>query len=159
MKRIQDKSTVTIPRVYFEYLNKIRLMLEPDEDKSIETNQKLADLRALPLAHLQNHEQRLFFWKRLEAACASYSHLVSRDRKKIEADIKSRDNERFADAISERSKPKAPKTKAKAEAGSYEREAIKNETKEEKALRKAIAGMVALGMSESEAKKALGIGE
>jgi hypothetical protein len=152
MKMLSDKSKVEIPRIYFEYLNRMRLFIEPDEDASLETNEKEAERRTIPLVQNMNHEQKLFLLRRLQAGCASVSLMISRDRKNIERVIKERDNERFADALAERTKPRVVKKQPKAIIA-------ETETKQEKALRQAIAGMVALGMNESEAKTALGIKE
>jgi hypothetical protein len=152
MRMLTDKSKVEIPRVYFEYLNRMRLAIEPDEDLSIETNQKIAGLKMWPIVNTLNHEQRLFMLRRMQAACGVISESLGRDRKKIEADIKERESERFSEAIKERAKKITPKKPKPDEMTSEELKL----SKEQKNLLKAISGMIAFGMKPLEAIMKMG---
>lgn len=152
MKMLSDKTKVEIPRIYFEYLNRMRLFIEPDENVSIETNQKVSEIKIIPLVDTMNHEQTLIMLKRMEAGCAAISLLLARDRKKIERDLKERDTERYNEALKERAKKIKPK-KPKADEMS-EPELILS--KEQKALMKAIAGMTKFGMKPLDALIAMG---
>lgn len=138
--------TVTIPLTLYNKLNAMRLLIEPIriggevENLSVKTNEQDADIKCQQILVGVKVEDQFLMLRRLESACATISLSVSKVRKSIEIDLSKRDKARMADAVSHREAPKTPKVAAK-----VERKVL---TKEDKA----IAALMALGLSEVDAR-------
>ena len=142
--------TAPVPKHVLDKLNAARLLIEPQLDRNIRTNEQDADIRGQQWIHEsaqgRNHEEHqkylVFVLRRLESLCATFSLAVSKQRRTIEESLNREEIEAFEVARQARAVHaiKAPKTVAK------------KQTKEEKELANAVATLMRFtGITETAA--------
>ena len=157
-----NSESITIPRILFEKLNAARLLLEPIPELSHKTNEFDSEIKTRQFIHEMKLEDQFLVLKRLESAASTVSMLLSKHRREIEQTLSERDKAKYEKARQgNREKTKEEKAAEKAEKerlahanrapGTTGRVEAKKLTKEEKA----IAALISIGLSESEAKESI----
>ncbi len=143
---------VTIPRVYFEYLNACRLLWEPLPDCNQQTNRIDAQIKVRQLYHELSIEDKLLAVVRMESAASEMSLILAPHKRELDLKFIERDKEKFDQAKRERLEHsvKAPKTKEKIE---KQVASAEEKVQAKKALHvdKAVAALMHIGMTEDEA--------
>ena len=143
---------VTIPKVYFDYLNACRLLFEPLPELSPKTNKLDAQIKFGQLFHELSIEDKFLALKRMESAASEMSLVLSKSKRDLEVKFSERDAEKYQEAQKARAanSDRTPKTTAKKERAEVsEQERIK--TKKQLHADKAVAALMHIGMTEDEA--------
>jgi len=159
--KLEDKSTVTIPRVYFDYLNRLRLFVEVEETLSEQTNIDNAVRSINNIVHIDkmSHEAIYLECRKLEAAVGAMHIILGRNADK--ARNKARDQQQVLSARKNAQeqetaiKEKRIKKAAKAEKTLVKRTPaeLKSMSPAERATYKMIQTFMGLGLTESQAQE------
>lgn len=95
-----ENRKVTITEKHLEYLNIVRLMIEPNTELSPAANQSEAEWRTQQFITGMSLEQKFLFLKRVESIAATCSILLKKDRRNIEIEISAKEREKYLAATS-----------------------------------------------------------
>jgi hypothetical protein len=144
---------VSIPRALFDKLNACRLLLEPLEDRNVKTNEQDADIcmhrwiheSAKTKSYEEHSKYLVLVLIRMESACATLSLATNKQRRVIEQELSEKDKQAHLEA---RTAAKAHRDLAPTTHKKVDKRKL---TKEEKA----VAALVALGLSEADARQSI----
>jgi hypothetical protein len=161
---ISQDPTLSIKQSHYDYLNLIRLMVEPDLNLSIQTNEQTAMIQSTRLLTEMDFDHLYVALKKLEACVAQVSIALSQDRKKLKERASERERESFKRAQSEARTSARPSGKPANDekeimlAAFMERNAIADRSIAIKIKRdrdKAILALVAMGIPEAIAQESV----
>jgi hypothetical protein len=139
---------VTVTQRELDYLNRLNLLFKPNLEMSVTSNQADAELKLLPCVAEMNLDELGICLKRMEAATAMLSIALSKHKDTIRIRSQERDRERFEEVKEIRSEQGQKKEKKKAAA----RDQFERLDPKERARRKSITALEALGMSHEVAE-------
>lgn len=90
--------TLSIKQSHYDWLNAIRLMVDPDMALSISTNENNAMIYHSKFVHEMDWDQKYAHQKMLEACLASISLALSQDKKKLKERADEREKAKYAKA-------------------------------------------------------------
>jgi hypothetical protein len=90
--------TLSIKQSHYDWLNAIRLMVDPDMALSISTNENNAMIYHSKFVHEMDWDQKYAHQKMLEACVASISLALAQDKKKLKERADEREKEKFVKA-------------------------------------------------------------
>lgn len=148
MREEIEKRPVTVTQGMLDYLNNISLMCTPNLSRNVEDNQTLAEGAAnKQWLHLSSLEEKYVALKMMQAVTASWSILLSNDKKNLDINIR---REEFDKDREKRHQERMDEVSGFRVSKQREVE-IKREKKSPDW--KAIQGLVACGMSEDAARE------
>lgn len=159
-----EDPSILVRQSYLDRLNQARLLILPNADLSIDTNEKQADILTGPLIAGMTLDQQIVFMKRMEAIVAHVSIALSKNRVRIKEVLEEREKGRAQKAKQERETSSRPVSKSSDDlvevmlAAFMQRNGIVERKVALKVMRdrmKAIDGLTSVGMSKDMAEKAV----
>lgn len=138
--KVSDQD-VRISRKYFDYLNLCRLLIEPDEKLSKDTNAHTSRVMTTNWIIDMSLESKFLAMSKLEAVAAELSVLLKKDKRAIEIELSERDKQKFEDARKKAKEPAPKKGTSSKEAKSGVELALSSEDKKIAKMRKSMPWM------------------